>query len=429
MEPLAVAYPDNLATLGVCRGLGEHGVRTAVLATGRTAPGQYSRYADRVPCPPASDEAAFIDFLVRFGQAQRQRPVLFMTDDSSLLAVHRHHETLERWYRFPLGPWSALEPLMRKDALYGELEGVVPVPRTAVAREEAGLPGIADTVGFPAIAKPVLRCLTDAPADEALPFEKVFGAKAVRVRSLDELRSTWRQARAHGFTLVVQEEIEGPITALYSVGLCATRTGGVVAFTSQKLGQVPAEFGDGLVVKAAYAPALIPLAERAIRHFGFRGLADIEFKWDPRTGLWKLLDINPRPWLWINLPQACGVNLAWAAYLDAVGRPVSREAFEQRDFETRWVSMRGVAIAAVRALVSGRSRHTLPALARQLRGPRVGPLWNPRDALVRMVLSPGYWTETLQDSLQSIRHLRAAESRGRATAPQLARSDANAEVR
>jgi predicted ATP-grasp superfamily ATP-dependent carboligase len=412
MEPLAVAYPDNLAALGVCRGLGVHGVRTAVLSTDRTAPGQYSRYAERVACPAATDEAAFVEFLVRFGQAQRQRPVLFLTDDPSLLAVQRHHEHLERWYRFPFGPATALEPLMLKDALYRELDGVVPVPCSVVPAGESDLAAAAGRVRLPAIVKPLLRCLTDAPAAEALPFERVFGAKAVRVSSLDQLRATWRRARAHGFTLVVQEEIEGPITALYSVGLCVCRTGVVVAFTSQKLGQVPAEFGDGLVVKAAYAPALVPLAARAIRHFGYRGLADVEFKWDPRASVWKLLDINPRPWLWINLPAACGVNLAWAAYLDAVGRPVDPPAFEQRDFETRWVSMRGVAIAAVRAVLSGHPGETLAGLARQLRGPRVGPLWSPGDALVRMVLSPGYWSDTLRYSMRQIRQLRAAETPG-----------------
>jgi predicted ATP-grasp superfamily ATP-dependent carboligase len=404
----AVAYPDNLAALGVCRGLGVHGVRTVVLSTDRTAPGQYSRYAERVACPPATDEAAFIDFLVAFGQARGGRPVLFLTDDSSLVAVQRHHERLAPWYRFPLGPWSVLEQVMLKDALHRALDGVVPVPRTATPATEAELPKALDEVGLPAILKPVLRCLFDPAAPEPLPFEKVFGAKAVRVRTADELTGAWRRARAHGFALVVQEEIPGPVEQLHSVGLCATEAGLVAAFTSHKLGQVPAEFGDGLVVRAVRSPEIVPLAERAVRHFGLTGLADIEFKWDPREQVWKLLDINPRPWLWINLPTACGVNLPWAAWLTAMGRPADPRDFVQRDFERRWISLRGLAVATMHGMVAGRPLQALSTVVRHLRGPRVGPLWHRADPLVRMVLSPRFWWESLRQSARNVGRLHAA---------------------
>lgn len=409
MSPLAVVYPDNLAALGVCRGLGPHGVRLAVLSSDRTAPGQYSRYATRVTCPPASDEAAFVEFLVAFGRAQRERPVLFLTDDSSLVVAQRHRAALEPWYRFPFGPWEVLEPLMLKDALSRTLDGVVPVPRTVVLDDALELAAAAETVGMPAILKPVLRCLFDPSAPEPLPFEKVFGAKAMRVRTVDDLREAWRRARAHGFSLVLQEEIPGPITNLFSVGLYATPSAVVAAFTSQKLGQVPAEFGDGLVVRAARAPELVPLAERAMRHFGYHGLADIEFKWDPRQGLWKLLDINPRPWLWINLPTACGVNLPYAAWLDATGQTIDPRDFVQHDFETRWISMRGLAIAAVRGVMAGRPQEVVTTLVQHLRGRRIGPLWSPRDLLVRMFLSPRFWWDSCRQSARNIARLHTAQ--------------------
>ena len=184
------------------------------------------------------------------------------------------------------------------------------------------------------------------------------------------------------------------------------------AFTSRKLSQVPAEFGDGLVVRAARVPEILPLAERVVRHFGFRGMADIEFKLDPRTGDYRLLDINPRPWLWINLPTACGVNLVYAAYLDATGQTLDRKDFVQRDFEMRWVSARGVANALVRSLLSGRPLAHIRTLAGQLRGRRVGPLYARRDALFRMFLNPAYWWASLRQSIQGVWGLHHALSHG-----------------
>ena len=273
---------------------------------------------------------------------------------------------------------------------------------------ESELSDVAREIGFPAMVKPLLRCLSDALPQDHRPFEKVFGAKAVRAQTSADLVSAYRTARAHGFGVIVQEEIQGPVSSLYSLGLYATRAGQVPAtFTSQKLGQVPADFGDGLIVRAIRAPELIPLGERVVRHFGYYGLADIEFKWDRRENVYKLLDINPRPWLWINLPTACGVNLPYAAYLDAVGRPIDASAFVQRDFRTCWMSLRGLLVYVLRSLRAARPPRGLVSLLGHARGPRVGPLFSTDDLLFRMFLSPAYWWESLRATLGGFRHLRA----------------------
>lgn len=412
MNPLAVVYPDNLAALGVCRSLGRKGVPCVVLSRDRTTPGQYSRYGRRLACPSASDEDAFVEFLVRFGRAQRERPVLFLTDDAALVAVHRHRDRLETWYQFPLAPWSVVSRLIFKDELYRELEGVVPVPRTAILGDGSALAEAARAVGFPAVVKPFLRCRSGSDGADQISFEKLFGAKAVRVRTAGELASVYRRATEHGFELLVQEEIEGPVSSLVSVGLYATRTDVPAAFTSRKLGQVPAEFGDGLIVEAVREPGLIPLATKAVRHFGYYGMADIEFKWDARAGTYRLLDINPRPWLWINLPTACGVNLPYAAYLDALGQPIDRAAFVQRDFRTRWVSVRGLLNHLVRCLLQGRVQDMLTALRTHAGGPRVGPLFSADDVLFRMFLSPAYWWQSVRQVARGLRQLRGAQKLG-----------------
>jgi predicted ATP-grasp superfamily ATP-dependent carboligase len=288
--------------------------------------------------------------------------------------------------------------MMLKDRLYRALEGVVPVPRTRVPADESELEGTAAAVGYPAILKPLLRCLADSGEAGHPPFERTFGAKAVRARDFDELRAAYRAARAAGFTVLVQEEIEGPVSSLRSLGLYATRAGEVAAtFTSEKIGQVPADFGDGLVVRSTSAPELIPLGARVVRHFGFYGMADIEFKWDTRERAYKLLDINPRPWLWMNLPAVCGVNLAYAAYLDALERPVTRSEFLQRDFQTRWVSVRGLLVHMVRSARAGRMGDAATSALRHFRGGRrVGPLWHRDDVLARMFLSPGFWRDSFR---------------------------------
>ena len=137
----------------------------------------------------------------------------------------------------------------------------------------------------------------------------------------------------------------------------------------------------------------------------FHGIADVEFKWDEREHVYKLLDINPRPWLWINLPTACGVDLPYAAYLDAMDRSLAPSAFTQRDFRTRWVSARGLLVHLVRSMRGVPSNMSLGTLLKQLRGPRIGPLLAWDDVLLRMFFSPRYWRDALGQAARGVREL------------------------
>ena len=401
----AVVYPDGPAALGVCRALGAHGVPVTVIATSGSTPGQYSRHAHRVvTLPSAPEPGELVAHLSRLGQESHQKPVLFLADDPSLLALSRHRVTLERWFRFPSASWPVLSELMLKDRLYESLAGVVPVPRTVVPADERALAAAAESIGYPAIVKPLLRCLVDSPEPAAMSFDRCFGAKAVRALTWAQLRDAYAAARARGFPVVVQEEIPGPISALYSLGVYVTRAGDVAAaFTSRKLGQVPADFGDGLIVQAVHAPELLELGAQALEHVGYHGIADLEFKWDPRAGVFTLLDINPRPWPWIHVPTGCGVNLPYAAYLDALDRLVAPGRFTQRDFEMRWVSATGLLTFTARALRAGRPDRLLTVL-RHMWGARVGMLATD-DPLLRMYGSPAYWRDSLRRATAWLREV------------------------
>lgn len=405
--PSAVVFPDNLAALGVCRSLGRRGVPVTVLASDRTAPGQYSRYARRVSCPPREPLAAFVAFMTALAHEEGERPVLYLTDDASIVMLEPYRKQLEASYRLTIPPSPVLHDVMYKDRLYRLLQDVVPVPRTRVLTDNVSLDAAAAAVGFPAIVKPVVRALPPEAGRARLPFEKAFAGKAVRAHDRRQLSEACEAARALGFTVLVQEDIAGPVSELYGVALYATRDDVVATFTSQKLGQTPADFGDGLIVRAARAPEVVRLAIRAARHLSFQGMADIEFKWDARESTYKLLDWNPRPWLWINLPGACGVDLPWAAYLDAVGQALDPAEFVQRDWDTRWVSARGLVVCAVHALAGRPAGGALTTVLRGARGRRIGPLWSREDVLYRMFVNPVYWREMLAYASHELRQLRA----------------------
>jgi predicted ATP-grasp superfamily ATP-dependent carboligase len=52
-------------------------------------------------------------------------------------------------------------------------------------------------------------------------------------------------------------------------------------------------------------------------------MAEVEFKFDPRDGKYKILDVNPRPWAWHRLSKAAGADFAYLLWKQKVGLEVS----------------------------------------------------------------------------------------------------------
>jgi predicted ATP-grasp superfamily ATP-dependent carboligase len=89
----------------------------------------------------------------------------------------------------------------------------------------------------------------------------------------------------------------------------------------------PVDFGNSTYMVtvpveevAAAATELIKL----LRETNYRGIFSAEFKFDARDGRYKILEINARPWWFIEFAAVCGVDVCRMAYKDALRRRVRR---------------------------------------------------------------------------------------------------------
>ena len=51
-------------------------------------------------------------------------------------------------------------------------------------------------------------------------------------------------------------------------------------------------------------------------------MAEVEFKFDPRDGKYKILDVNMRAWGWHTLGKAAGIDFSYLLWRQKVGLPV-----------------------------------------------------------------------------------------------------------
>lgn len=61
---------------------------------------------------------------------------------------------------------------------------------------------------------------------------------------------------------------------------------------------------------------------RLLKEIDFHGIFSAEFKFDERDGEFKIIEVNARPWWYIEFASRCGVNVCEMAYDDALGREV-----------------------------------------------------------------------------------------------------------
>jgi predicted ATP-grasp superfamily ATP-dependent carboligase len=121
------------------------------------------------------------------------------------------------------------------------------------------------------------------------------------------------------------------------------------------------------------------VAERSLdllSRLDFRGVCGTEYKRDPRSGRWMLIEINPRPTLWYDLARAEGINPVEAAYRDLAGLEPLPPARQRNGVLWRYLARDWAACARY-------------WIRRDLDAPRLAEVFRWPDS--EAIFSPGDW--------------------------------------
>ncbi len=154
-------------------------------------------------------------------------------------------------------------------------------------------------------------------------FARRYRRKALTFTGEAEARTAFRMIAGVGPGAVLQEYIPGPPTAHYFIDGFVDRNGKIVAlFARQRLRMFPLDFGNSTImvsVELSEVEGAVESLSRLLPGVGYHGIFSAEFKRDPRDGLFKVLEVNSRPWWFIEFAALCGVDVSVLAYRDALG--------------------------------------------------------------------------------------------------------------
>ncbi|HET7094315.1 MAG TPA: hypothetical protein VFI22_12570, partial [Thermomicrobiales bacterium] len=243
-----------------------------------------------------------------------------------VLAIAAQQAELAERFVIPFADDAIVRRILDKSTLYrAAREAGVPIPRTCDTRLLDDAAAMAE-VGLPCVLKPAAK----------RPFYDAIGANLFVVETPAEF-SAWRQ-QGEDFGMLAQELIPATADDYVTVGLAVGPDGQALgSYVGQRLEIAPAGFGTTCLARGIDLPELEAQALAIVQRFGYWGIAEVEFLRDPRSGVFTLLDLNTRPWKWIGLPIAAGVDLPGLLYAAALGRPV---AIPERRPDLMWTSLK-----------------------------------------------------------------------------------------
>jgi predicted ATP-grasp superfamily ATP-dependent carboligase len=220
-------------------------------------------------------------------------------------------------FRAPVPDPDAIETLLDKARLARLLERLeVPHPRTIVV-EGATLPdGLSDGDVRDFFVKP-----RDSQA-----FVRRFDVKGFRLADRADARRRLAQVADAGLPVLLQEYVPGPPDAhLFVDGYAGADGAPVALFARRRLRMYPPDFGNSTYHRSVpldeVADAL-PHLRRLLGELRYSGIFSAELKRDARDGVPKLLEVNARPWWYVEFAAQCGVDVCSLAYRDALGLPL-----------------------------------------------------------------------------------------------------------
>jgi predicted ATP-grasp superfamily ATP-dependent carboligase len=286
-------------TIAMARSLRSRGTPVWHITDDTPVP-SFSRHIRRSLRWAGAEGKGALDFLLNAAEEYGLNGyVLLAAGDPDVKLISQNFEVLSRVYKVPTTPWSELCIGCDKAKAYERAKQLgIGVPEiynlgSIAAAESAKL-------NFPVVLKPSMR----------LARNPLTLAKAWRADDRETFLALYRRAAGYVGTenIVVQELVPGGGETQLSYTGVWNAGAPVAEFAARRLRQQPVEFGTGTFVDVVDEPEVIALGRKFLTSIQHHGLAEIEFKRDPRSGQLKLVDVNPRLWTWFGIAEAAGVD-------------------------------------------------------------------------------------------------------------------------
>ncbi len=313
--PPAILLGGGANALSVARSLRRRGI--AVYSLGNVVDVAFSRFCVTIPTPIGGDiQQHWYQWFNGTGRKYFAGAAIIPCGDDGLEFVARNRAVFENDFLMYEANDDILLAMLDKATSYQLAKKVgVPGPETWVVNTRDDLQKVLESVKYPCGLKPRV----------SHEFKKYFPQKLFVAGNANELIAAFDKVNQFKLEMIVTELIPGGDNGYCSYYTYLDEKGEpLFHFTKRKLRQYPNGFGFGTYHLTDWNPEVAELGLRYFQGIGLRGLANVEFKRDPRDGQLKLIECNHRFTEANEQLVVAGLDLALLVYNKLTGRPLPR---------------------------------------------------------------------------------------------------------
>ncbi|MCH8033929.1 MAG: hypothetical protein IH950_09275 [Bacteroidetes bacterium] len=318
-SPPVLLLDGGIVSLSVARSLGSKGIPVYTLNIPQNH-GRFSKYSNRIQFAGENIED-WVQWLSGDALEQIRGAVIFPCSDSIIEMVSRYRMQLADHYILPEINDSLMLAMLDKAATSNIADKIgIPAPKTWCVNSVGELGDILPSLPFPCALKP--RFSHEYRG-------RNFLKKLFIVKNQDELLSEFKSLNELGkkynfrSDLIVTEMIPGVGENQFQSYFSYLDENGIplLHFTKRKPRQYPIYSGNGTYQTIGdWNPQVAELGLKFMQGAGYLGLGCVEFKLDPRDGILKLMECNPRLTNSTELIIRSGFDIALFVYNRLVGR-------------------------------------------------------------------------------------------------------------
>jgi D-aspartate ligase len=300
-----VIIEGHIQGLSNTRSFGEAGVPVIVVDTGECI-ARHSRYCKGFYRCPAygSDELVF--FLIHLAKVKGLKGWLLMpSNDHAVYTISHHKKRIEKYFKIITPELEIIDNIYNKAKLLDTAVSIgIPVPKTYYA-QDLNMKGF--SLSFPVLTR---GCF-------GLDFYKALGCKVFVANDLEELRGQFFFIqKSFSVSKTLTQEVIQDVGTNKTISYCAFCVGGdIKAFwMGEKLREHPFRFGTATFARSVFIKECHDQSRPLLKTLHYTGVCEVEYIRDPNDRDYKLIEINPRTWLWVGLARGCGVDFARMAY-------------------------------------------------------------------------------------------------------------------
>ncbi|MFZ4784856.1 MAG: hypothetical protein ACOYLH_05215 [Flavobacteriales bacterium] len=303
-------HVQGLSNLRAVSALGAH----AWVIDKKKCIASHSKHCHYFAICPDFNTPAFIDFLIDFAEKHEIKNCLILpSNDHIVINIANNKSRLTPYFLLPGYDAKVIDTICDKGKLLKVAESVqVPIPNTAFFNRHEDAQET--TLTFPVLTK----------GRYGLTFYKKVGKKAlIAFDKKDLIGDLHFIEQMLPLSETFTQEVIPSSLQNKTVSYAAFAVEGEIKayWMGEKLREHPITFGTATLAISVHHETCHDQSVRLLRALNYTGICEIEYLRDLRDNQYKLIEINPRTWLWVGLARECGVDFAGLLLKHAQGKP------------------------------------------------------------------------------------------------------------